>query len=71
VNPETPTLPTADEASVQVRRERAVREKPMRCPADPDPHFLADCFDATHAAMLNPAAIRAKSHDASGKAAPL
>ena len=37
----------------------AVREKPLSCPADPNPHFLADCFEAAHAAMLGRNATRA------------
>jgi hypothetical protein len=66
VNRENRLPPSADEAGASERRERAAaREKPMRCPADPDPHFLADCFDAAHAAMLDPAAVRAASHEAS------
>jgi hypothetical protein len=35
----------------------------MCCPADPDPHVLADCFDATHAALLGPETVRAVSRN--------
>ncbi len=40
------------------RQREAGREKPLSCAADPNPHFLADCFDAGHALKLGRDTVR-------------
>lgn len=40
------------------RKREAVREKPLSCAADPNPHFLANCFDAGHALKLGRDTVR-------------
>ena len=51
------------------RKREAVREKPLSCAVDPNPHFLANCFDAGHALKLGRDTVRTAGEQPDGLAA--